>query len=197
MHSTKMITGLPPRGAARDTLGFSMVELMVVIVILGLMATGVTMSIQTVVPEQRFNTAIRNLAEHLADTRSKAIAYSREFRIYYNLDENWYQVQTPYRLDGGFAVSDDEERRYIHYTDLAKVNIDLLEITIDDRDYFDGEVYVRFDPLGASSNHRIILQHEIAGNLHEYTLEMLPLTGEIRFLEGIVKRPPVEERDFD
>ncbi|MEW6072345.1 MAG: prepilin-type N-terminal cleavage/methylation domain-containing protein [Planctomycetota bacterium] len=186
------------RSASTGAAGFSIVELMVVLVILGLMATVVSLSWQAVLPRQQFFTAIRNLSEHLADTRSKAIAFSREFQIHYNLDEDWYAVRTPYRLDGtGVAISDEEERRWIHRTALGESKIDLLEVDVDDRDFHDGQVFVRFDPLGASSGHRIVLTHDLNGVLLTYTIDVLPLTGEIRVTEGVLPREIVEERDFD
>ncbi len=171
---------------------------MVVLVIIGMMATVAMLSWQNVLPNQQFNTAIRNLSEHLYDTRSKAIAFSRRFEIHYDLDTDEYWVVSPYRRDGGgFAVSDDEERRIIYLTDLSESGIDLTTITIDDKDYHSGPVYVRFDPLGAGSGHRIVLQRRINQNENPYTLEVLPLTGEIRLHEGVLPPRIAEERDFD
>jgi prepilin-type N-terminal cleavage/methylation domain-containing protein len=178
--------------------GFSLVELMVVLVIIGMMVTVAMVSWQYILPNQQFNTAIRNLSEHLADTRSKAIAFSRRFEIHYDLDTDEYWVVTPYRRDGGgFAVADDEERRIIYDTKLAESGIDLKTITIDDRDYHDGEVFVRFDPLGAGSGHRIVLDRMINDQPNPYTIEVLPLTGDIRVHEGILPKRIAEERDFD
>jgi len=58
-------------------------------------------------------------------------------------------------------------------------------------------VYVRFDPLGAGSGHRIVLQRLINENENPYTIEVLPLTGEIRVQEGVLPPRIAEERDFD
>ncbi len=147
-------------------------------------------------PDQQLNTAIRNLSETLVDTRSKAIAFNHEFEIHYDIDEDRYWVRTPYRrFDGGFAVAEDEERLFSHETNLADAGIDIQEIVIDDRPYRDGEVYVRFDPLGAASNHTILLEQTVFER--PYTLEVLPLTGEIRFHDGEWHRDIADERDFD
>ena len=55
--------------------------------------------------------------------------------------------------------------------------------------------YVRFDPLGASSAHTIVLYHELFQAT--YTIEVLPLTGEVRVHDGIYERPLPRDGDFD
>jgi len=178
--------------------GFSLVELMVVLVIIGMMATVATISWQYVLPNQRFNTGIRNLSKHLADTRSKAIAFSRKFEFHYHIDENRYWVETPYRPEGGFAISDDEPRRDIYITNLEdKYGIEIVSVTIDDRVFTDGEVEVHFDPLGAGAGHRIVLNRNINENDNLYTLEVFPLTGEIRLHEDELRPRIAAESDFD
>jgi len=175
--------------------GFSLVELMVVLIIIGLIVTVSMISWQALLPNQQFNTGIRNLSERLHDTRSKAIAFNRAFEVHYDIDEDVYYVRTPYSIDGGFAVSDEDIRRDIHYTNLVESGIDLQTITIDDKEYTDGKVYVRFDPLGASAYHTIRLEQ--VQFEREFTLEVLPLTGEIRFHEqGFIRREPADDNDF-
>ncbi len=184
-----------PRAAhARRPAGFTLIELTVVIVILGLMATIASVSWKAMLPNQELNTALRNLSEVLYGTRSDAIARSHEFRIYYDLDEDTYRVRTPWRAEGGFAHSDEEEHRWIHETDLKKKGIDILRVTIDDVPYNDGVVMVRFSPLGAASHHTVLLRQTLFER--EFTVEALPLTGEIRVHEGEFEREPAEENDF-
>jgi prepilin-type N-terminal cleavage/methylation domain-containing protein len=176
--------------------GFSMVELMAVILILGLIGTIVVVSWQAVLPNQQLNTAVRNLSEVLHGTRSEAIARNREFRIYYDLDAERYWVRTPYRPgnEGGFATADDEPHLLTNETDLARNGVALQTVTIDDETYGDGVVWVRFDPLGASSQHTIVVRQELFERT--FTLEVLPLTGEIRFHDGLFTRLEPQERDF-
>ena len=73
--------------------------------------------------------------------------------------------------------------------------IDIVEVVIDDNAYYDGEVFVRFDPLGASSFHTVTLHQELFDRT--FTIEAMPLTGDIRFHDGIFKREPAQEGDFD
>lgn len=173
---------------------FTLVELLVVLIIIGMISGVAVLSWQALVPNQQLNTAVRNLSEVIYGTRSEAIARNREFQIHYDLDNDAYRVRTPYRVGGGFAVADDEERLWINATNLAKEGISIREITIDEQTYADGQVLVRFDPLGASSGHTIVLQQEIFDRI--LTIEVLPLTGEIRFHDGYFEREPAAEEDF-
>ncbi len=175
--------------------GFTLIELMVVVIILAMVAGVSAISWQALVPNQALNTQVRNLSEVLYGTRSEAIARNRVFKIFYDLDQERYWVQTPYRLEGeGFATAEDEPRILTNETNLASEGITIESITYDDETYTDGIVYIRFDPLGASSYHTIVVYQ--AQFERHFTLEVLPLTGDIRFHDGFFQREPVEERDF-
>jgi prepilin-type N-terminal cleavage/methylation domain-containing protein len=182
----------PPGPAA----GFTLIELMVVIIIIGLIGGVAVTSWASMMPNQQFNTAVRNLSEVLHETRSNAIARNREFLIRYDLDADTYRVRTPFKLGGGFAGpgAEDEEHLWIHATDLKESGIDLVQVTVDDEVYADGPVEVYFQPLGASTHHVIELVQPIFER--EFTLEALPLTGEIRMHDGRFERKPVDEGDF-
>ena len=177
--------------------GFTLVELMVVVIILGLIGGVAVISWEALLPNQKFNSAVRQLSEVLHGTRTEAIARSREFRIYYDIDNDRYRVRTPYRLEGGFATAedDDEDRRWVDEQNLALADIDILEVTIDDATYHDGEVYVRFDPLGAASYHTVLLRQRLFDR--DFTIEAMPLTGDIRFHDGVFKREIATEKDFE
>jgi general secretion pathway protein H len=176
--------------------GFTLVELMVVIVVIGLIGGVAVISWAAMLPNQQFNSAIRNLSEVLNETRSSAIARNREFRIRYDLDEDTYTVRTPYKEGGGFMLLSDEDegRLFTSFVDLGESGIDLFEIRLDDKVYNSGKVEVRFQPLGASNYHTVQLAQPLLER--EFTLELLPLTGEIRLHDGLFERPEVDEGDF-
>jgi Tfp pilus assembly protein FimT len=184
------------RGAAARRAGFSLVELMGVIIILGLIGSVAMMSWQSLLPGAKVNAAIRNLSEALAGARSEAISRNARFEVWYDLDGEGYWVRTPYRIGGGFATADDDEFRVIiDETDLAEVGLSIDTVTIDEEVYVDGIVHVRFDALGASSAHTVVLHHAAFDQIH--TIEVLPLTGEIRHHDGLYERDRPREGDFD
>lgn len=168
-----------------------------VIVILGLIGTVAMISWQALLPSAKLNSAIRNLSEVLAGARSEAISRNAVFEIHYDLDNESYWVKTPYRVGGGLATKGDEyeQRANINVTSLATGGLEITRVMIDDEEYFDGVVYVRFDPLGASSAHTVQLYHPMFENI--FTIEVLPLTGEIRFHDGFFEREKPREGEFD
>lgn len=165
-----------------------------VIAILGLVSGIAWLSWQALVPNQQLNTAVRKLSDVLYGTRAEAIARNREFRIMYDLDEETYFVRTPYAIGGGYALSEEEPHLTVDAADLKEAGLTIESVTIDDRTYEEGLAYVRFDPLGASSYHVIVLRQEIFDR--SFTIEVLPITGEIRFHDGYYERDQPEEREF-
>ena len=182
-----------PRSRARS--GFTLVELMVVVIVLGLIGGVAVTSWASMLPNQQFNSAIRELSEVLYGTRSEAIARNREYRIQYDLDQDAYRVRTPFQPGGGFATSEEEaDHLWANETDLKESGIDLLQVTVDGQTYTDGRVEVYFLPLGGSAYHIVQLRQSLFER--DFTLEVLPLTGEIRMHDGLFEREAADEGDF-
>jgi type II secretion system protein H len=172
--------------------GFTMIEMLGVIVILGLVATLVTMNWRAILPRTELHSATRVLASTISGAHSEAIARNAIFRIEYDLDKHRYRVNTPYRLGGGLAANDDE-RTALEWTALPE-SVRFSRIQIDGIEYQKGMVYVRFDPLGAASGHIITLEQQPYKN--SYTIEVQGLTGMIDYHEGVFERQPPKEDDF-
>jgi len=182
------------RRGARST-GFTILELAVVVVIIGMAASAVSVAWQAVIPRTKLNTAVRNLASVLWDTRSEAIARNSEFELHYQIDENRYWVVTPYRAGGvGGVASKNDERLFVSQHNLPE-GVTIARVTIDGIEYEDGEVFVRFTPLGNASGHTVVFYQEIFERF--YTIEVLALTGLIRFHDDIFIREVPREGDFN
>ena len=182
--------------AAGRRAGFSLVELLSVIVILGMVGTVAVISWQSLLPGTQVNAALRDLSEILAGTRSEAISRNAQFEVHYDLDRERYWIRTPYRIGGGFATADEDDQRVIlDDTRLADIGLAIDTVTIDEEVYSDGVVFVRFDPLGAASAHTVVLHYAPFDQFH--TIEVLPLTGEIRHHDGLFEREVPREGDFD
>lgn len=182
------------RLARRARAGFSLAELLTVIVILGMIATLVTVNWRAILPKSELHSAVRNLSEDLNSTRSEAIGRNAEFRILYDLERRAWRVITPFKSDGnGGLAQTDEERLALPWKVLPE-SIKFLRIDIDGQSFTQGQCFVRFDALGSSSGHTVVLAQEPENNI--YTVEVLGLTGMINFQEGSFVREPPKESDF-
>ena len=179
--------------------GFSLVELMGVAVVLGLIATLTFVSWEAVLPRTTLNSAVRELAATLSETRSDAIARNAYFHIEYYLEPAndfpvGYRVVTPFRKgpEGGLAAYGDE-RLALKFHPLPDT-VSFHKVVLNGEEYTNGIVVVSFSPLGAASDHTVVLRQ--APYDHFYTIEVLALTGQIRFHENEFVREPAREDDF-
>jgi Tfp pilus assembly protein FimT len=169
-----------------------MIELLAVIVILGLIATLVTMNWQAILPRTELHSAVRILASTIQGAHSEAIARNAIFKIEYDLDKHRYRVNTPFRLGGGLAANEDD-RVAQDWINLPE-SVHFRQIQIDGVDYSRGMVFVRFDPLGAASGHIVTLEQLPYKN--DYTIEVQALTGMVDYHEGNFERLPPKEDEF-
>ena len=183
--------------------GFTLVEMMVVIIIVGSMVSVIAMNWQKIMPRTQLGASVRALSNTLASTRSEAITRNNEYRIIYDLDEQRYWVETPFLKEGGLALQripgeedpEEENARILTSLTLMKNGVSLSSVTIDEEVYVDGQCYVRFSPQGSSSSHTILLHH--ASTQRNYTIEVLALSGQIRFHDGVFNRDEVDDGDFE
>lgn len=167
--------------------------------IIGLVATTVSLSMEALLPSERLNTSIRELASDLQQVRTEAISRSMEFRLEYDLDGERYRIATPYRIGGGRIVttddpSDEEMRFYTPWTSM-RGGVALESIFTGGQIHDEGRVIVRFDALGSATDHTVIVGQPAYGN--SFTLEVLGLTGLVRMHDGVFVREPATDGDFD
>ncbi len=179
-------------GSRRGRAGFSLVEMMGVILVLGIIATIVTVNWNAILPKAQLHSAVREIAAALSGTRSEAIARNAVYQVQYDIDNNRYRVVTPYKSGGGLAIA-DEDRHALAWSQLPET-VHFQTVTIDGKDYTRGIVYVRFDPLGAASGHTIVLLQKPYEN--RYTIDVQGLLGLIDYHEGVFVRQPATEDDF-
>lgn len=179
--------------------GFSLIELMLAILVLALLSTLVYVTWEALLPRTRLNSAVRELASTLQETRSDAVSRGGEFRVEYYFEAEdghprGYRVITPFRAGGvgGLAVN-DEERMSLDWHELPE-GVEFQSITIAGQVINRGRCEVRFDPRGSASDHTIVLLQQPFENI--YTIEVQALTGLIQFHDGEFQRRPPEDRDF-
>ncbi|MEM6672663.1 MAG: prepilin-type N-terminal cleavage/methylation domain-containing protein [Planctomycetota bacterium] len=177
--------------------GFTLVELMVVVGVVGIGMALVTSSIDSLLPKERLNTGVREMTAVLRDTRSQAIGRGLEFFIEYDLAEERYRRVTPFVLGGGrFDPESDEEseRVFGEWSNLPD-GVEIESVGMSGEVYTDERVFARFDPRGAASDHQVVLSQPQYENY--YTIEVLALTGTFKFHRGIFLREAPNDGDFE
>lgn len=182
-----------PTMAGRAKRGFSLAELMAVVAVMGLVAGIVAVDFMASLPRAELNSALHDIAAAVSGARSDSIARNGEFRIYYDIDANGYHVSSPYTLGGGMAQT--EEDRLVVKRMLLPESLSIERITIDGFDYTEGVVFVAFSPVGSATGHTLKLVQAPMESVT--TVEVLPLTGLVRFHDGEFIRPILTEEDFD
>ncbi len=119
--------------------GFTLVELLVVLTVIGLIIALAPMAMNRAMPSLELRTTTRELAAALRNTRSTAIRDNREMALTLDVDDSWY------RLDG----RDGEQ------TINPEIELKLLTATIEAEDESVGRI--RFFPDGTSTGGQITL----------------------------------------
>ena len=178
--------------SSRSRAGFSLIELMGVVVVAGLLVGIVALDWRSMVPRTQLNAAVRELAATIQGARSDAIARNGMFTLVYDLEANSYHVLSPLRVGGGLART-YEERAVVRQGVLPD-GVVLERVGVDGREFVTEQVAVHFDPFGRASGHTVTLvQPEFGGR---FTIEVIGLTGLVRFHDGDFQREEVFEEDF-
>lgn len=188
-----------PRPQAAGRGAFTLVELMVVIAIIGLVIGMVSLSMEALLPGERLNTTIRELASDLRKVRAEAITRNMTFWVEYDLEGERYRFATPFRIGGGRIVTEDDpldeqDRFYTSWTAM-KPGIEIASVYVGGAEYTVGTASVYFDALGSASDHSVILSQTEYGNA--FTIEVLAVTGLIRMHDGIFVREAPDDGDFN
>lgn len=188
-----------PRGVRGRSHGFSLVELMVAVGILAILASLTFVSLESMLPRAELNSAVRELASTLHQTRSDALTRNAEFSVEYYFEAGdghprGYRVVTPFRAGGMGGLASGDEERLAQAWHALPDSVRFTKIAVADEEYTDGQVVVRFDAFGSASDHRIYFYQEPYGN--EYTIEVLALTGMVRFHDGHFEREYPKDSDF-
>ena len=140
--------------------GFSLLEIVVVIVLIAIMATVIAMSVTGGLDSARVRSASRDVAAALRYTRGQAIVHHEQRAIAFNVDERSYRMpdKDPVQLPKGMEM------------ELLTAQSEMLG---------EGEGQIRFYPDGSSGGGRVTLARGEA----RWEIEVEWLTGKVRLLD--------------
>ena len=141
--------------------GFTLIELMVVLVIAGLLLTVLPPMFSAALPGVQLKGAAREVASALRFARDRAITRQRESTLTFDLESREYRVS-------------GRERAYSLPSGL---DVELFTVRSEQTDEDTGAI--RFFPDGSSTGGRVTL----AGGERSYAVDVDWLTGRVRVLE--------------
>lgn len=163
---------------------FTILELMVVLLIMGMAAGIAVVKLDNFLPALRMDSSARQIAGLISHLYDASVSSGKLYGLKYNGSENYYEVRLIWSekyVDGKELFDEDQSLSTKTYLPdgvrFKEIKDDFGQSVPQD----DDKIEVRFDPSGFVTPHRIHLEDD-AGN--EITLEVLFLTGEVIFHEG-------------
>jgi type II secretion system protein H len=160
------------RGSSHKAGGFTLLEVMAVMVILGLMLTFVTVRMDGLTASSRLRASAREVGAVVGIAFSSAVASGDTRSLCFDLETREYWIGRD--LD---TPREEAETRRRLYED-----VEIRDIQIGERIYEEaGVLSMEISPLGIGSDALVHLRSETG---RELTVEVRPLTGDVRFHEG-------------
>jgi len=174
--------------------GFSFVELLAVVTIMGLMLGFVVLRIDHLVPSSRISAAARKLGSTNGLARAQAVATGVRHAITYDLTRQRYAVLIPphpEEVEEGRAKPDELYPLTWH---LMPDGVKMLNVQLGDSTVSSGSVRVMFSALGTVTPHAIQLEGQ---EKNVMTMVVNPLTGLVELHPELKKLDLfADENDF-
>ena len=140
--------------------GFTLIELMVVIVILGIIATVIAPNIDRISPKYSLRAGAREIASTIEHCRSQSALTGETYSIVYDLDQMRYWILLPVKMDE-YGQPSEEDREPVRPPRLLPTGVKIVDVTtLDNENHTDGEVQIDFSPFGNTGSHIVLIQYE-------------------------------------
>ncbi|MHC4944056.1 MAG: pilus assembly FimT family protein [Planctomycetota bacterium] len=180
-------------GLSKKAQGFTLIELMVSITILGLGLTIIFLRIDTLIPATRLQATCRKLVSDLDELRMASVMiYKLPVHLTYDLEAQGYRAYIPYEIDEEQNIIGPGETELMELRELpdgiqlADIRLGAMTEAYDDK----SQITVFINPDGSVTGHIAHLKDEHYEK--EFSMIVASLTG---FAEVVDKRVEYEEID--
>lgn len=140
--------------------GFTLLELIMVVVILGVITAMLAPNIDRISPKYSLRAGAREIASTVEYCRSQSALTGETYSLVYNMDEHQYWVLLPVKLDE-YGQPTEEEREPVLPARIPPRGVKIAEVTTSDNEsHSGGEIQVDFSPFGNTGSHIVLLQYE-------------------------------------
>ena len=161
----------------RTSSGFSLIEIIIVIVILGVISALAIPAMNGLTPKYRLRAAARILAGQINEVRSNAGVTAKTYHLHYDLKENQAWIILPPGEDEDPELPIDEREVLNHLPLPKQVTMEKI-ILPDGTELEDEDVDIEFDPLGLQGSHIVYLRNI---ENHLIAVRFNSLLGEVAF----------------
>jgi prepilin-type N-terminal cleavage/methylation domain-containing protein len=171
--------------------GFTLIELIVVVLILTLMTGLAVTKLDLLVPKYRLRAATRETAAVLKQARSRAAAIGRDVYVRIHLSEGRYEMLVPFEKETQFVLPPDTPPELIPPPEFQYESVFQSELpdkvqfvnvilgTESDQTITSGNAQIRISPFGASDH--VIVNFRLEER--DAAIRLNGLTGIISFFE--------------
>ncbi len=177
--------------------GFTLVELAIVVLILGIAMTIVAVNVSVLIPHERLRGAANNIGNLLQYARSEAAATGVNFAVVYDLDENAYWLLVPRTVDERYEQTRtrDEDTRIVYLPNELPDGVEFEDIQFGEgAKRTRGEIHIEITPMGTASGHIVHLINRHNDD-EQFSVELNALTGRVTYHEGYVEFEEVIDYD--
>ena len=185
----------------RQPRGFTLIELIAVIMIIGLIFTLVVLNIGSLIPGEKIRAEAQSIGQLLQLARSEAAGKGVNYGIVYDLDKHTYWLLTPVNKDQNLSSTrtheegQQEKRRQSFFAELP-AHIKFKDVQLGagrDATLRRGQVRIEISPLGTASGHVVHLIDDRTEQ--EYSVELNALTALVTYHNNYYEFEELEDYD--
>ena len=198
MKATCTATRTPRRTTSRGPApaGFTLIELMAVVTILGLMLTIVFTGSKSLLPQTRLRAAATDIAVALEQERSHALLVQEPIQFRYDLQRGGYEAFFPYDRDE-FGENRGPGKTPIIDFRLLPESVAFKVVRLPGSIARDnGMVTLTISPLGRMPPHEVVLVNPDFPDHELLTVRVSGIANRNEILEGDTVTAPLQDVDF-
>ncbi|HTE05663.1 MAG TPA: prepilin-type N-terminal cleavage/methylation domain-containing protein [Planctomycetota bacterium] len=183
-------------GGARAPRGFTLVEIMVVIAVIGLAMSVIFSGSKSLLPQTRLRATAREMGSALEQARTQAVLVQEPILFAYDIEHGGYESYYPYeRDDKGDAIGPG--RTPVQDFTRLREGVALRKVRLPGSAVRDmGVVTLTISPLGRIPPHEVVLYNPDYPDTEVVTLRVSGLANRTAVLEGDDVMPAPEDVDF-